>query len=240
MEKIIAFTKVSLPYGWMGNMSPFPIEYMGKTWKTSEALFQALRFSDENLQKLIRNEASPMGCKMKMKAIVKQLTNSGELHKRIVEPLSKEDLANMELCVRLKIEQHPKLKFALLDTVGCAIYEDVTKRGRKGSNLFWGALKKEDGTWEGENHLGKIWVKIREEIIDSYRYFSDKEKNAINSYKYGLSEDPYKELKEAYDNGLDIAVLNTDTMRWYIDDHVKWDKPIKCYRISERNGKTWQ
>jgi predicted NAD-dependent protein-ADP-ribosyltransferase YbiA (DUF1768 family) len=233
MENIITFTKVKLPFGWMGNMSPYPINYMDKTWRTTEALFQALRFNDEEIQEAIRNEPSPMGCKMKMKTIVKQLTKNGELHKRIIEPLSKEDLENMELCVRLKIEQHDIIKEQLLKTAGYTIYEDVTKRGKKGSNLFWGALKKEDGTWEGENHLGKIWMKIREEIIDSYRYFSDKEKIALKAYKYGLAEDPYKELKEAYENGLDIAVLHADTMKWYVHDNVTWDKPIKCYRIKE-------
>jgi predicted NAD-dependent protein-ADP-ribosyltransferase YbiA (DUF1768 family) len=108
-----------------------------------------------------------MGCKMKMKTIVKQLTKNGELHKRIIEPLSNEDLENMELCVRLKIEQHDIIKEQLLNTAGYIIYEDVTKRGRKGSNLFWGALRREDGTWEGENHLGKIWMKLRDEIINN-------------------------------------------------------------------------
>lgn len=29
---VISFTKVYLPYGWLGKMSPFKIEYNGKEW----------------------------------------------------------------------------------------------------------------------------------------------------------------------------------------------------------------
>jgi hypothetical protein len=28
----ISFTKVPLPYGWLGNMSPFKIKYNGAQW----------------------------------------------------------------------------------------------------------------------------------------------------------------------------------------------------------------
>ena len=50
LHRSISFTKVSLPFGWLGNMSPFPILYEGKEWKTTEALFQALRFDDESIK----------------------------------------------------------------------------------------------------------------------------------------------------------------------------------------------
>lgn len=58
---VIGFTKVKLPYGWLGNMSPYPIEFGGKIYKTSEALFQALRFNDEEIQEIIISEKSPIG-----------------------------------------------------------------------------------------------------------------------------------------------------------------------------------
>ena len=64
---VIEFTKVDLPYGWLGNMYASPISYEGKIWLTSEALFQALRFEDEEIRELIRLEKSPMGAKMKAK-----------------------------------------------------------------------------------------------------------------------------------------------------------------------------
>jgi predicted NAD-dependent protein-ADP-ribosyltransferase YbiA (DUF1768 family) len=63
--KEIAFTKVTLPYDWLGNMAPYPITFAGKVWKTSEALFQALRFDDASIQELLRSQTSPMGCTFK-------------------------------------------------------------------------------------------------------------------------------------------------------------------------------
>jgi ribA/ribD-fused uncharacterized protein len=223
----IRFTKVKLPYGWLGNMAPFAIDYDGKYWRTVEALFQALRFNDEEIREAIRKEPSPMGAKFKVKSIVKELTAAGQLHKRSVEPLSKQDVDNMEMCIRLKLEQHPSLRKELLNTVGKTIYEDTTARGRKGTNLFWGAIKKDDGTWEGQNVLGNLWMKVRDEIVESYKAFTLKEKSA----KFSLSEDPYARFKEAYNLGYDIAVLSTEDMKWYIPNTVKWDKPVKCYKI---------
>lgn len=159
----IKFTKVKLPFGWMGNMSPYPIKFEGKEWRTTEALFQSMRFNDEELKELIRAEKSPMGCKFKMKAIVKELEAKGTLHKRHIEPLSNADVTNMEICVRLKIDQHPELKKMLIETGDSPIYEDVTARGPRGTNLFWGAMLVDD-QWVGQNTLGKIWEKVRTEL----------------------------------------------------------------------------
>lgn len=145
-------------------MAPYPITFAGKVWKTSEALFQALRFEDESIQELLRSQASPMGCKFKAKAIANELKKKGELHKRVIEPGSKNDVENMEFCLRLKLNHHSQLLKQLLETGSIPIYEDATSRTKTGgSALFWGAAKQVDGSWKGENMLGKIWMKIREE-----------------------------------------------------------------------------
>lgn len=153
MAGVISFTKVSLPYGWMGNMSPFPITYEGKEWRTSEALFQALRFEDEEIQEAIRAEKSPMGAKFKAKA------NRDSM---IIVPQSKEDVDNMKLCIRLKIDQHRSLMESLINTGDAPIYEDVTSRPH-GSGKFWGA-ESVNGNWLGENVLGRIWMDIRNDV----------------------------------------------------------------------------
>jgi predicted NAD-dependent protein-ADP-ribosyltransferase YbiA (DUF1768 family) len=159
--KYISFTKVALPYGWLGNMSPHPVTYNGEVWRTTEALFQALRFNDPSIQKEIRDEKSPMGAKLKAKGIMKSLEESGDISKIEVTPLSAQDLKNMEMCVKLKVSQPPDLLKELLKTGDLPIYEDVASRGKRGSNLFWGALI-ENGVWIGQSHLGKIWEKVRE------------------------------------------------------------------------------
>jgi predicted NAD-dependent protein-ADP-ribosyltransferase YbiA (DUF1768 family) len=151
----IAFTKVSLPYGWLGNMAPFAVAYGGHDWRTTEALFQAMRFAaDDPVRELIRAEKSPMAAKMLAKKHAAQ---------RVVVPLTQEDVDNMMVVLRLKVEQHPALKQDLLATGDALIVEDVTKRPG-GTGLFWGAALQADGTWEGGNALGHLWMALRDEV----------------------------------------------------------------------------
>lgn len=152
MENVIAFTKVKLPYGWLGNMSPFPIEHEGKVWRTTEALFQALRFDDEEIRELIREQKSPMAAKMMAKKHKDRMK---------VTPLSDDDYLNMMMCIILKIKHHPELIDELIATGDALIVEDVTSRGTRGSNLYWGALLNDEGEWIGENKLGKAWMHLR-------------------------------------------------------------------------------
>ena len=69
----------------------------------------------------------------------------------VVEPLSQQDLDNMRLCLRLKVEQHPELARRLVDTKEEFIVEDCTKRQR-GSGLFWGAARDGVPRSEGTHH----------------------------------------------------------------------------------------
>lgn len=149
----ISFTKVALEYGWMGNMSPHPVVHNGLTYRTSEALFHALRLPEghEGREK-IREQKSPMAAKMVSKTLKDEY---------VVEPWSAEDVTNMIFCVKLKMEQHPELMSWLLATGDAMIYEDVSSRDR-GSGSFWGASKT-SGEWVGENILGQILMEVRDE-----------------------------------------------------------------------------
>lgn len=151
---VIEFTKVDLPYGWLGNMYASPIKFNGKIWKTSEALFQALRFDDEEIRELIRNEKSPMGAKMRAKA---------NKNKMKVLPMSYEDLENMKMVVRQKFEQNPVLKSKLKITGEHEIIENIGNRNGE-RHLFWG-MKKVNGEWIGQNNMGQILMEIRSEIL---------------------------------------------------------------------------
>ena len=53
------FKGVKEPNGWMGNMAPYPITYNGQVWRTSEALFQSMRFNDPLIKEIIREGKSP-------------------------------------------------------------------------------------------------------------------------------------------------------------------------------------
>ena len=150
-------------YGWLGNMSPHPVNHDGIWWLTAEALFQALRFpidavNDEgaNIRELIRAQKSPMTAKMMAK---------GSKDKRNITPMGDEDLDNMRMVLRLKFEQihNTPLERDLLETGDRFIVEDCSNRPNV-AGLFWGAKRLPDGTWEGTNKLGKLWMELRTEI----------------------------------------------------------------------------
>lgn len=150
---MIAFTKVDLPYGWMANMAPYPVIYNGKRWLTTEALFQAMRFNEEDIKELIRSQTNPMIAKMKAKKHRLQYA---------IEPMSEQDVENMKLCIRLKLEQHPNLKTQLLATGDNYIFENIGKRNRR-RDFFWGA-KMINSELIGNNIMGKIWMEFRDEL----------------------------------------------------------------------------
>lgn len=144
------------PYGWLGNMAPYPVSYQGIRYLTTEALFQSLRFSEleKEIPLRIQNESSPMKAKMISKE------NSDRW---VVTPQSEGDLDNMRLCLRLKLGQNPELQAKLVDTGSRGIVEDCTRR-QGGSGLFWGAAEQADGSWTGLNWLGKLWSLERDRV----------------------------------------------------------------------------
>ena len=142
------------PYGWLGNMSPFPLSYEGEGYRTAEALFQCLRVSDEETRELIRAEKSPMGAKLKAKE---------HADKRTTIPLSETDLDLMRLVLRLKIQQYPQLEMWLRKTGTTMIVEDCTRR-QHGTGLFWGAAHLGGEKWTGVNMLWNLWMVVRMQL----------------------------------------------------------------------------
>lgn len=156
--KVVPIRKNKDAFGWMSNMYPFPIAFQGRMYKTSEALFQCLRFpSDCAIIEDIVEQASPLRAKMIAKKNVQEM---------IVEPQSEEDVANMKLCLLLKVSQWPVLCSKLIQTGDSFIVEDCTSH-QHGSGLFWGAALQDDGTWLGKNQLGKLWMQLRKQMQDS-------------------------------------------------------------------------
>jgi len=149
---MIFIRKVGEEFGWLGNMSPFAVELDGVKYRTTEALFQCMRFEDEQIRSLIRAAKSPMMAK----TIAKK-------HRKLmrIEPLSTK-LQNMRDCLQLKLSQHPVLIEKLQATGDEWIVEDCTKRPG-GSGLFWGA-KNMNGDWKGDNWLGVLWMELRSTI----------------------------------------------------------------------------
>lgn len=160
MEKplhYIAFTRVRKPFGWLGNMAAYPVYWDNKEYKTTEALFQAMRFKDfPEIAEKIRLQLSPMSAKELAVANKPLLTESG------YELLGSQDIENMKLCLSLKLQQHFQLSQMLIETHELMIIEDCSSRPH-GTGLFWGAML-QNGQWVGQNVLGKLWMEQRQKL----------------------------------------------------------------------------
>lgn len=147
----IAFTKVSLPYGWLGNMSPYKIIWHGLEYKTAEHLFQCLRFAENNdIREVVRTQSSPMYAKQRSREHSDEWLTKPGLAVNV-------DYTNMVLCIKLKLKQHPSLVTKLLETGNAEIIEDCTARGMKGNNLFWGGCPQQRwmvGAKQARQNLG--------------------------------------------------------------------------------------
>jgi len=160
MGSEVVINRVKEEWGELGNMAPFEVESHGFVWPRSEHLFQALRLKKPEHREEIRAISNPMAAKMHAKKLMKENPTLV-----CVTPLSQADLASMKTVLRLKLEQHEEIQEILILTGHREIVEDATRRQR-GSGLFWGAALQEDGTWKGENWLGKLWMELREEFLD--------------------------------------------------------------------------
>lgn len=135
-------------------MSRHRVTHDGIDYGSAEALFQALRFEDAEIQAEIRAQRKPMAAKFIAHTHDEWMTTA---------PMSAADLEHMRLVLRLKIEQHDELQEKLCATGDAPIIEDCTNRPQ-GTGLFWGASRMSDGTWQGENWLGRLWMELRAEI----------------------------------------------------------------------------
>ena len=156
--KAVVINRVREEWGELGNMAPFPVEYEGVTYPTSEHLFQRLRLTDDALRHEVVQVKNPMSAKMRAKKLMKENPD------KTLPVCCDEDMVRMKMVLELKLQQHEKIKDTLLLTGDRFIVEDATRRQR-GSGLFWGAALQEDGSWKGDNALGKLWMIIRDEFF---------------------------------------------------------------------------
>jgi DNA repair photolyase/predicted NAD-dependent protein-ADP-ribosyltransferase YbiA (DUF1768 family) len=153
MPELFKFTNADALNGWLNPMSPHPLTFKKKTYRTADSLFQWLRFEGHpEIQAEILADPSPISVRIIAKEN-RELLGEREL---------KADLELMRQCLRLKIEQHPDLKGNLLATGDKLIVDDCTAR-QKGAAFFWG-MANIRGQWVGDNWLGKLWMELRDKL----------------------------------------------------------------------------
>ena len=138
-------------YQWdilpLDNFSSFGLVMNSEYFQTSEHAFQYLKFVDTN--KEIAN-------KIKASFSPNDARNIAHENKDYrLSNWSDVKYQNMEKVLRLKVEQNPIVKDVLLNTKDYIIAENCIDE-----DTDWGL----DSNNQGDNNLGKIWMKIRDDI----------------------------------------------------------------------------
>lgn len=172
-------------YEWLSNFSVHRVCCEGKWYPSAEHLFQCIRLSQlaadesvvEALERILE-EPKPSNARRIANEYWDNLVKvetakiSGVKSRRqakldAYEKQSNRDLEIMNRVVRLKIASNPELIRPLFQ-LDKEIILDLSKRP-DGKNLsdknnFWGVENLRDGTRKGQNHLGKIWQDVRDEL----------------------------------------------------------------------------
>lgn len=171
LSEVVAFKKVKDEWGGFSNMSSHRVRVFGVEFRSSEALYQCLRFSHlPDLQKVIWEQKSPMAAKMKSKP-----KRNSETQKDFID----NQLEIMEWCIRMKIACNMLEMKRLMRRCNGKVVENSHK------DRFWGAvgLKENPEILEGENRLGKIWDKIIKEFKEDSNSLKSVKSLGIDSLK---------------------------------------------------------
>lgn len=144
MEKIEKFSDA---WKVLSNFYACPVMYEGKEYPTVEHAYQAAKTTDEEIREYIRTLSAP-GLAKKAGKMVDLREDWEEVKIQVME----------DLC-RQKFTQDPFCRSKLLHTEDAELIE-----GNTWGDTFWGVCK-----GKGKNHLGKILMKIRQEINEEAR-----------------------------------------------------------------------
>ena len=144
VRDVINFYAVGDDYGCFSNFSPHPITLKGKTWQTSEHYFQAQKVAGTPAEEEVRLAKSPMIAARMGRSRKRPLRKDWETVKDSI----------VYEAVLAKFTQHPDLREVLLATGDARIVEYTE------NDAYWG----DGGDGSGENRLGRILMRVREEL----------------------------------------------------------------------------
>ncbi len=127
------------------NYSSFMLEWKGKLYPTSEHAYHSEKFEDERLKEQIRNSRSAHDSQKFANAHVAERRKDWDAIK----------LQIMKEILREKVAQHPYVKKKLIESGDRELIEDSWR------DDFWGWGPNRSGA----NHLGKLWMEVRSEVL---------------------------------------------------------------------------
>lgn len=129
------------------NFAAYSIEYRENRWMTSEHAYQASKFTNKEIIEKIRNAPSAM----EAFSLGRKFTSAYR------QDWFQIRVSVMEEIVRAKLNQHKDIKEKLLESGERDIIEASPE------DAFWGWGPNKDG----ENQMGKIWMKLRGELMSN-------------------------------------------------------------------------
>ena len=137
-------------FGALSNFArAFPFEIEGVRIPSSEALYQAMRFSEHpDIQDEILMQATPAAAKACARANQDAFGRVDWPHVRVEA---------MRWCLRVKLLAQGEILNETLDATG--VLDIVEESGR---DQFWGAVE-DGGRLVGSNWLGRLWMQVRAE-----------------------------------------------------------------------------
>jgi N-glycosidase YbiA len=141
-EKIAEFQG---EYRFLSNFWPAEVVYEGITYPTSEHAYQAAKTLDPEQRRKIAALKTPAEAKHTGEAL-QQRDDWNDVKFKVMEDV-----------VRYKFTHHDELRQKLLATS-----DAVLEEGNTWNDRIWGISPPRSG--DGENHLGKILMKIRREL----------------------------------------------------------------------------
>lgn len=130
-------------YYFLSNFYPVEVEFDGIRYPSSEAAYQAQKSLDPSVRAKFAEYRADIAKKEGQKVKLRPDWDSVRV-------------GIMEAIVKAKFAQHPDLAEKLINTGSMHLEE-----GNRWGDIFWGVDKK---TGVGENNLGKILMKVREEL----------------------------------------------------------------------------
>lgn len=140
---MIKFLRTREKYGPFSNFSKHAIIVSEEEWSTTEAWYQAEKFTDLLIREYIRTAPTPKEAK----------NRAYEYPDKVRPDWENVKIGIMRDAVHYKITAHPEIKDLLLSTGDEELVEDNKK------DQFWGI-----GNGTGQNWLGKLWMELREEL----------------------------------------------------------------------------
>ncbi|MDX1535950.1 MAG: NADAR family protein [Candidatus Spechtbacterales bacterium] len=126
------------------NFSSFKLNWKGYDWMTSEHAYHSEKFDDPKLIEGLKN------CRSAHDSMKLAYANKDKYRKDWDD--IKLDI--MKKILHAKVQQHPYVKKKLLESGDKELIEDSWR------DDYWGWGPNKDGA----NHLGKLWMEVREEI----------------------------------------------------------------------------